>query len=115
MSSTQVTEDPTQSRALQNSFKFFGLIERIGNLLPNPFWLFWILSGILAVMSAIFAATGMRATNPATGKDVVVQNMLTGEGLQMVLGTRSTTSRPSRRWPPSSPSCWASRWPRSPG
>lgn len=87
MSSTQVTEDPTQSRALQNSFKFFGLIERIGNLLPNPFWLFWILSGILAVMSAIFAATGMRATNPATGKDVVVQNMLTGEGLQMVLGT----------------------------
>lgn len=86
--STQTTlDDETQSRALRNSFKFFGAIERIGNMLPNPFWLFWILSIVLAALSAALAAAGVSIKNPATGKDVVVQNMFSGEGLQMVLGT----------------------------
>lgn len=80
----------TESRALKNSFKFFAAIERIGNMLPNPFWLFWILAGILAVLSAIMASMGVRATNPASGKEVVVQNLLSGAGLQTVIGDAVT-------------------------
>lgn len=74
-----------ESQGLQRAFKFFAVIERVGNLLPNPFWLFWILAVFLAVLSAILAGVG--TTNPATGAAVAVQSMLTAEGLQMVLGT----------------------------
>jgi aminobenzoyl-glutamate transport protein len=84
MANETLAEIP-ESRGLQRAFKFFAVIERVGNLLPNPFWLFWILSVVLAVLSAILA--GVSTTNPATGKDVAVQSMLTAEGLQMALGT----------------------------
>ncbi|MFO1140780.1 MAG: AbgT family transporter [Amaricoccus sp.] len=83
----QTIADVPESRGLQRAFKFFAVIERVGNLLPNPFWLFWILSVVLAVLSALLAASGVSTMNPATGKGVAVQSMLTAEGLQMVLGT----------------------------
>ncbi|WBQ03683.1 AbgT family transporter [Kribbella sp. CA-293567] len=63
------------------------VIERAGNALPHPFWLFWILSAILAVASAILAALDVSVVSPKDGKTVAVQNLLSGEGLQMAVST----------------------------
>ncbi|MGO4119435.1 AbgT family transporter, partial [Rhizobium ruizarguesonis] len=56
-----------------------------GNLLPDPFWLFVILAGVVLVASWIGSAIGMRAENPSTGEIIEVQNLLTGEGFREMI------------------------------
>jgi aminobenzoyl-glutamate transport protein len=64
-----------------------GGIERVGNALPHPFWLFWILSGILAVASAVLAGIGVSVVSPSDGETVTVRNLLSGDGLAMAVST----------------------------
>ena len=64
---------------------FLGLIEKIGNKLPNPFWLFVILAGIVALSSWLGSTLGMKATQPDSGEIVAVQNLLTPEGIQRMV------------------------------
>lgn len=64
---------------------FLGLIEKIGNKLPNPFWLFVILAGIVALSSWLGSALGMKATQPDSGEIVAVENLLTTEGIQRMV------------------------------
>lgn len=64
-----------------------GVVERAGNALPHPFWLFWILAAILAVVSAILSASGVSVVSPKDGKHVAVQNLLSGDGLAMAMST----------------------------
>lgn len=64
---------------------FLGLVLRAGNLLPDPFWLFVILAGVVLVASWIGSAVGMRAENPSTGEIIEVQNLLTGEGFREMI------------------------------
>ncbi|GAA2107676.1 AbgT family transporter [Actinomadura alba] len=63
------------------------VIERAGNALPHPFWLFWILSGILGVVSMALAAMDVSVVSPGDGKTVTVQNLFSGEGLAMAVST----------------------------
>lgn len=51
-------ETPTSSETVKTSEKkssrtpgILGWVERLGNLLPNPFWLFVCLAGIVLVAS----------------------------------------------------------------
>ena len=62
-----------------------GTIERVGNALPHPFILFLYLIVILIVLAAVLATMGVSATNPTTGKVVVVKNLLTRDGLVWIL------------------------------
>lgn len=55
-------------------------IERVGNRLPHPFYLFLILAGLVAVASAIAAAAGATTLDPATDEVVPVQSLLSPEG-----------------------------------
>ncbi|QPK79731.1 AbgT family transporter [Corynebacterium lizhenjunii] len=64
---------------------FLGTIEKIGNKLPNPFWLFVILAGLVAVTSWIGAHIGMTATDPQSGETIAVENLLTAEGLSKMV------------------------------
>lgn len=64
---------------------FLGLIEKIGNKLPNPFWLFVILAGIVALSSWLGSTLGMKATQPDSGEIIAVQNLLTTEGIQRMV------------------------------
>ncbi|MEZ2121429.1 AbgT family transporter [Corynebacterium sp. CCM 9203] len=64
---------------------FLGLVERLGNMLPDPFWLFVILSGLVLVSSFIGEKIGMTATNPSTGEEVRVTNLLSTDGLQRMI------------------------------
>lgn len=62
-------------------------IERVGNKLPHPFWLFWVLAVILAGASWILSATDASVVSPVTGETIKVQNLLSWEGLRMALTT----------------------------
>nr|WP_236684778.1 AbgT family transporter [Corynebacterium uterequi] len=64
---------------------FLGAVERIGNRLPHPFWLFVILSGTVAVASWLGSLAGMSATRPDTGERVDVVNLLTPAGLSQMV------------------------------
>ncbi|GAA1082654.1 AbgT family transporter [Pseudonocardia alni] len=62
------------------------VVERVGNALPHPFWLFWVLSAILAVVSAGLAAAGVAVVAP-DGEPVAVRNLLSGDGLAMAVSS----------------------------
>ncbi|MBC7277674.1 AbgT family transporter [Nocardioides sp.] len=81
------TATPTGSDRLPWIIRAMGVIERVGNALPHPFWLFWILAAILAVISAICAAAGVSVISPSDGEEVVVQNLISGDGLAMAVST----------------------------
>lgn len=78
MTTTQVAPErlPAVIRAL-------GVIERVGNRLPHPFWLFWILAALLVVVSALLAWMGVGAIDPATGDWAPVRSLLSGDGIAM--------------------------------
>lgn len=62
-------------------FRVIGAIERAGNKLPHPFWLFWILAAVLAVTSLVLALAGVHVTLPKTGEVVQVKNLLSLDGI----------------------------------
>jgi aminobenzoyl-glutamate transport protein len=87
MSATSAQPQPTepQSRVLRTAFRSFAAIEKVGNKLPNPFWLFWILAGVVAVLSAVLAAAGVSAVHPGTHETIKVENLLSKDGLTMAV------------------------------
>ncbi|MGO2750238.1 MAG: AbgT family transporter [Pseudoclavibacter sp.] len=56
-------------------------VERVGNRLPHPFFLFLILAGLVAVASAIAAGLGATTLDPATDEIVPIRSILSPEGL----------------------------------
>ncbi|WP_432093063.1 AbgT family transporter [Streptomyces sp. bgisy100] len=83
--SAQPQANEPQSRILRAAFRSFAAIEKIGNKLPDPFWLFWILAGVVAVLSAVLAAAGVSAVHPGTHEIIKVQNLLSKDGLTMAV------------------------------
>ncbi|AOS43753.1 p-aminobenzoyl-glutamate transport protein [Lacunisphaera limnophila] len=65
--------------------RFLTVIERLGNLLPNPSTLFALLAATVVVLSWIFSRMGVSAIHPATGQVVPVINLLNVEGLHRML------------------------------
>jgi aminobenzoyl-glutamate transport protein len=80
------TDTPTPQE-LPRIVRAMAVVERAGNALPHPFWLFWVLSGILAVISAALAAAGVSVVSPGDGETVTVRNLLSGDGLAMAVST----------------------------
>jgi aminobenzoyl-glutamate transport protein len=57
-------------------------VERLGNMLPDPVFIFiWIIVAVV-IISVIGAAAGWSATNPVTGEVLVAKSLLTEENLQ---------------------------------
>ncbi|ADI09169.1 putative aminobenzoyl-glutamate transporter [Streptomyces bingchenggensis BCW-1] len=83
MSATATEPQPTEppSRVLRAAFRGFAAIEKVGNKLPNPFWLFWILAGVVVVLSAVLAAAGVGTVHPGTHETIEVQSLLSQAGL----------------------------------
>ncbi|MEV8314332.1 AbgT family transporter [Streptomyces sp. NPDC059900] len=78
---------PPEGPPLPRLIRAMAVVERAGNALPHPFWLFWILSGILAVISAVLAGFDVSVIAPGDGKHVSVQSLLSGDGLAMAVST----------------------------
>ncbi len=85
--SEPTVDEPALSPLMNRLFNALALVERVGNKLPHPFWLFWILSGTLAVASAVLAARSTSVTLPGSGDDVVVRNLLSPDGMAFALGS----------------------------
>lgn len=64
--------------------KFLNGVERAGNVLPHPVWLFVILAAILAVISALLSAAGLEAATP-DGEAAPIKSLLSAEGIRFVL------------------------------
>lgn len=84
MSSISATEP--QSRSMRMAFRTFSAIERVGNLLPHPFWLFCILAGVVIALSAVLEGLGVSAVYPSSGETVAVRSLLSPEGVQTMIG-----------------------------
>ncbi|GCB49447.1 aminobenzoyl-glutamate transport protein [Streptomyces sp. NL15-2K] len=82
--SPKPSSDPS-SKPLTGLLAVLVRIERMGNKLPHPFWLFGVLSVVLALASWALSAAGASALNPATDKTVTVHSLVSGEGLRMMI------------------------------
>ena len=60
-------------------------IEKMGNKLPHPFWIFVWICLFVIVLSAITAALGVKATDPSSGKVIEATNLISGQGLRRFL------------------------------
>ncbi|OZM79129.1 AbgT family transporter [Pseudonocardia sp. MH-G8] len=81
------TTSTPERQDLPRIVRAMAVVERVGNALPHPFWLFWVLSGILAVVSAALATAGVSVVSPSDGETVTVRNLLSGDGLAMAVST----------------------------
>lgn len=71
--------------------KFLNVIETLGNKLPDPAMLFFILLVAVWVLSAILAPIDFGEVHPRTGEALEVQNQLTGENLADFLANMVST------------------------
>ena len=65
--------------------RFLNLLERGGNALPHPATLFGLFAVIVLIFSAIGSALGWSVQHPGTGETINVVNLLSKEGLEMIL------------------------------
>lgn len=65
--------------------KFLNFVERGGNLLPHPAALFLLFALITLLFSAIGSYFEWSGVNPATGKTVIAENLISKEGLHRIL------------------------------
>ncbi|MFJ2174607.1 AbgT family transporter [Streptomyces sp. NPDC087851] len=67
------------------TLRVLGVIERVGNRLPHPFWLFVILSAVLLVLSWALHGLGVSAESPTDGATVTVRSLISDAGVTMML------------------------------
>lgn len=61
------------------------VIEKAGNKLPHPFWLFLSLAVIVMLISWVASAAGLSAVNPAKGETVNAVNLTSSESLGAIV------------------------------
>ncbi len=57
-------------------------IERMGNKLPHPYWIFVWICILIVILSGISALVGVSAIDPGTGEIIRAVNLISGEGLR---------------------------------
>ncbi|MBL1101545.1 AbgT family transporter [Streptomyces sp. 205] len=70
---------------LSGLLRLLGAIERAGNKLPHPFWLFAVLSAILALVSWVLAAADVSVVDPASDKTVAVRSLVSADGVRSLI------------------------------
>ncbi|SFG50207.1 AbgT family transporter [Pontibacter chinhatensis] len=71
--------------------KFLSVVERIGNALPHPATLFAGFALLVVTLSWVASQFDMAVVHPGTGQTVTPVNLLSAEGLHMIL-TRMVTN-----------------------
>jgi aminobenzoyl-glutamate transport protein len=62
-------------------YRTIAAIERFGNKLPQPFWLFWILAVVLGVVSLALSLADVSVTLPDSTTVVSVKNLFSLDGI----------------------------------
>lgn len=79
-------EEKTPKKSGRGESRTGGLlhfIERLGNKLPHPFWLFVWISLFMLAASGAAAAIGLKAVNPQTQETVHAVSLLSADGLRL--------------------------------
>lgn len=71
----------------QQSKGLLNVIEKIGNKLPEPFFIFIYLAGIVMILSMIFHWFGATVEHPGTGEMLEIKSLLSFEGLEFILSS----------------------------
>lgn len=84
------SSQPAETRKKQKNgdgalLRVLNWIEWVGNKLPDPFWLFFILAGVVLVLSWVLGTMGLSAVNPATDETIQVTSLLSPEGLRQIV------------------------------
>ncbi len=75
----------TPSDVLPPNKGFLGFVERTGNRLPDPVFLFlWLIVGLIG-LSIVGAGLGWQAVNPVTGDTLIAQSLLSSENLEKLI------------------------------
>jgi len=74
------TSSTTSSRSW--SARWLDRVERAGNALPDPVTLFFILIGIVMLVSWIASAAGVSAVHPGTDETIAVDNLFSAENIR---------------------------------
>lgn len=82
---TQAPVDTTIDVPTNRLYRTLSAIERAGNKLPHPFWLFAILIVILGVTSAVLAGLGITVALPGKDETVAVKNLFSMEGAKFAV------------------------------
>ena len=78
-----MSETPTD--ILPPNKGFLGFVERTGNRLPDPVFLFlWLIVGLIG-LSIVGAGLGWQAVNPVTGDTLIAQSLLSSENLEKLI------------------------------
>ncbi|MGR6087413.1 MAG: AbgT family transporter [Arcticibacter sp.] len=67
------------------SDRFLSVVERIGNALPHPATLFAIMCLLVMLISWLVSLTGLSVKHPGTGEQITAFNLLSRDGLHMIL------------------------------
>ncbi len=78
---------PAQQTEGRNGFvlRLLDVVERVGNRIPHPFWLFLILGGIVLVLSWVLSVVGVSVQSPAEDGTIEVVNLLSVDGLRRII------------------------------
>lgn len=78
-----MSSNAKQKKSLMN--KFLNVVEGVGNRLPDPSILFFLMCLGLAILTWIVSLFHVSVKHPGTGKVVEIKNILSGDGLKMIL------------------------------
>lgn len=87
------TSKKTTSDSEKKGFvtKILDSVERVGNKLPDPAILFFLLMLVIWVLSAAFSSVDFAEIDPSTGSAIQIHNLLTSEALARFLSSMVTT------------------------
>ncbi|WLD93594.1 AbgT family transporter [Alkalihalobacillus sp. AL-G] len=80
-------DNPQQSKGL---YRFLNWIERIGNKLPDPFFIFVYLAAFVMLLSWLVHSMGVTVVHPGTGEELPIRSLISGEGIQYILSSMLT-------------------------
>ncbi len=83
------TSTPSEDKGFVS--RMLGVIERVGNKLPDPAILFFISMVVVWVLSAMLAPVEFADINPRDGNPIRIQNLLTGSAMTAFLSNMVTT------------------------
>ncbi len=88
-------EEQNNTAAIENPTGFveraLGVVEKVGNKLPDPAALFLILLFVVWIISALLSTMTFAEIDPRTGKALVINNQMTGTAIATFLSNMVTT------------------------
>lgn len=69
----------------QDKKGFLNFIEKWGNRLPDPFFIFVYLAVFVVLLSWLVSSLGTTVVHPGTGEELAIQSIVSGEGIRYIL------------------------------